>query len=80
MARGKTVRVDLPRRVETGRDGWLVAGTFDQHRRDMDFSAIYQALGALGRLLLAEPGDDVMAIAIGSWLPSTRARAVASPK
>jgi hypothetical protein len=36
-----------------------VAGKFDQYRRDIEFDAEYQALRALGRLLLAEPEDEL---------------------
>jgi signal transduction histidine kinase len=54
---GKTVLVDELRPVVTGRDGWFVAGKFDQYRRDLEFDAVHQALRAVGRLLLAEPED-----------------------
>ncbi|HET9518367.1 MAG TPA: AAA family ATPase, partial [Actinoplanes sp.] len=56
---GKTALVDHLRSVVTGRDGWFVAGKFDQYRRDLEFDAGYQALRALGRLLLAEPEDEL---------------------
>ena len=56
---GKTALVDELRSVVTGRDGWFVAGKFDQCRRDLEFDAVYQALRALGRLLLAEPEDEL---------------------
>ena len=56
---GKTVLVDQLRPVVTGRDGWFVAGKFDQYRRDLEFDAVYQAFRALGRLLLAEPEDEL---------------------
>ncbi|GAA1282745.1 hypothetical protein GCM10009609_54210 [Pseudonocardia aurantiaca] len=56
---GKTALVDQLRSVVTGRDGWFVAGKFDQYRRDMEFDAGYQAFRALGRLLLAEPEDEL---------------------
>jgi hypothetical protein len=52
---GKKALVDQLRQVVTGRDGWFVAGKFDQYRRDVEFDAGYQAFRALGRLLLAEP-------------------------
>lgn len=45
------------RAAVTGSDGWFVAGKFDQHRRDLEFDAVNQAVRALGRLLLAEPED-----------------------
>jgi predicted ATPase/signal transduction histidine kinase len=54
---GKTALIDQLRPVVTGRDGWFVAGKFDEYRRDLEFDAGYQAFRALGRLLLAEPED-----------------------
>jgi predicted ATPase/signal transduction histidine kinase len=56
---GKTALVDQLRPVVTGRDGWFVAGKFDQYRRDLECSAGFQAFRALGRLLLAEPEDEL---------------------
>jgi signal transduction histidine kinase len=56
---GKTALVDELRAVVTGQDGWFVAGKFDQYRRDIEFDAGYQAFRALGRLLLAEPEDEL---------------------
>src|ERR1700676_184496 len=56
---GKTPLVDELRPVVTGSDGWFVAGKWDMYRRDLEFDAINQALRALGRLLLAEPEDQL---------------------
>ena len=56
---GKTALVDELRPVVTGRDGWFVAGKFDQYRRDLEFNGVHQAFRALGRLLLAEPEDEL---------------------
>jgi signal transduction histidine kinase len=56
---GKTALVDELRPVVTGSDGWFVAGKFDQYRRGLEFDAVYQAFRALGRLLLAEPEDEL---------------------
>jgi signal transduction histidine kinase len=56
---GKTVLADELRPMVTGADGWFVAGKFDAYRRDLDFDAVYQALRALGRLLLAEPDEEL---------------------
>src|ERR1700761_4992933 len=56
---GKTALVDQLRPVVTGSDGWFVAGKFDAYRRDLEFDAGYQAFRALGRLLLAEPDDEL---------------------
>jgi predicted ATPase/signal transduction histidine kinase len=57
---GKTALVDELKPMVTSRDGWFVAGKFDQYRRDLEFDAVHQALRALGRLLLAEPEDAVV--------------------
>jgi signal transduction histidine kinase len=56
---GKTALVDELRPVVTGSDGWFVAGKFDQYRRDLEFDAVHQAFRALGRLLLAEPENEL---------------------
>jgi predicted ATPase len=58
---GKTTLVDELRPVVTRRSGWLVAGKFDQYRRDLEFDAVNQAFRALGRLLLAEPEAELVA-------------------
>ena len=36
-----------------------MAGKFDQYRRDLEFDGVYQVFRALGRLLLAEPEDEL---------------------
>jgi len=56
---GKTALADELRPVVTGVDGWFVAGKFDHYQRDLQFDAVNQALRALGRLLLAEPDDEL---------------------
>jgi signal transduction histidine kinase len=56
---GKTALVDELRPVVTHGGGWFVAGKFDQYRRDVEASAVYQAFRALARLLLAEPEDEL---------------------
>ena len=56
---GKTVLADELRPVVTGQDGWFLAGKFDEYRRDLEFNAVHQAFRALGRLLLAEPEDEL---------------------
>ncbi len=56
---GKTALVDQLRPLVTGNDGWFVAGKFDQSRRDLEFGGIFQAFRALGRLLLAEPEEEL---------------------
>jgi predicted ATPase len=40
--------------VVTGREGWFVAGKFDQFRRDLEFDGVNQAFRALSRLLLTQ--------------------------
>ncbi len=59
---GKTALVDQLRPVVTGGDGWFVAGKFDQYRRDLEFDGVAQAFRALGRLLLAEPEEELTAV------------------
>ncbi len=59
---GKTALADELRPVLTGRDGWFVAGKFDPYRRDLEFDAVHQAFRALGRLLLAEPDDELAGV------------------
>ena len=59
---GKTALVDQLRPVITGADGWWVAGKFDQYRRDLEFDGVAQAFRALGRLLLAEPEDELTGV------------------
>jgi predicted ATPase/signal transduction histidine kinase len=59
---GKTALVDELRPVVTGSDGWFVAGKFDQYRRDLEFDAANQAFPVLGRLLLAEPEEELAAV------------------
>ncbi len=56
---GKTTLVNELRPVVSGRNGWFVAGKFDQYRRDLEFDAVHQAFRVLGRLLLAEPEDEL---------------------
>jgi AAA ATPase domain/Protein kinase domain len=56
---GKTALVDDLRSAVADNDGWFVAGKFDQYRRDMEFDGANQAFRALGRLLLAEPDDEL---------------------
>src|SRR6201996_8072024 len=56
---GKTALIDQLRPVVTDGDGWFVAGKVDAYRRDLAFDASHQALRALGRLLLAEPEDEL---------------------
>ena len=50
------------RPLVTDNDGWFVAGKFDQYRRDLEFGGIFQASRALGRLLLAEPEEELVGL------------------
>ena len=45
---GKTALVDELRPVVTGRDGWFVAGKFDQYRRDLEFDAVAPGVSRVG--------------------------------
>jgi diguanylate cyclase (GGDEF)-like protein len=59
---GKTTVIDQLRPLVSADDGWLVAGKYDEHRRDRGADGVWQALRGLGRLLLAEP-DTALASA-----------------
>jgi signal transduction histidine kinase len=56
---GKTALVDQLRPLVTPNGGWFAAGKFDQYRRDLEFDGLLQAFRTLGRLLLAEPEDEL---------------------
>jgi diguanylate cyclase (GGDEF)-like protein len=56
---GKTSLIDTLQPIVTASGGWFVSGKFDQHRRGQEFDGVYQAMRALGRLLLAEPEDEL---------------------
>src|SRR4051794_21828489 len=58
---GKTALVDQLQPVVAAHGGWYVAGKFDQYRRNSAASGVHQAFRALGRLLLAEPEDQLAA-------------------
>lgn len=59
---GKSSLLTELRPLVTARRGFFAAGKFDQHRRDLDSDGVYQALRALGRLLLAEPDHELAAL------------------
>ncbi|WP_250032313.1 protein kinase domain-containing protein [Paractinoplanes maris] len=61
---GKTVLADELRPVVTAAGGWFISGKFDEYRRDQEFNAVQQAFTSFGRLLLAEPEDEVAAIRV----------------
>ena len=56
---GKTSLIDDLRSVVSAGDGWFVYGKFDEYRRDQEFDGVLQAFRGLGRLLLAEPEEDL---------------------
>jgi hypothetical protein len=56
---GKTSLVNELRQVVTSKGGWFVSGKFDQYRQDREADGVRQALRGLGRLLLAEPEDEI---------------------
>ena len=56
---GKTSLIDKLRPIVTASRGWFVSGKFDQYRRGQDYDGVYQAFRALGRLLLAEPDEEL---------------------
>jgi len=56
---GKTTLINELRPLVNAQQGRFVAGKFDQYRRDQATDGVYQALRALGRLLLAEPEAEL---------------------
>jgi diguanylate cyclase (GGDEF)-like protein len=59
---GKTALIDELRLTATTSQGWFVTGKFDQYRQDVRTDAVAQAMRALGRLLLAEPEAQLVAL------------------
>ncbi|MEN3359041.1 MAG: hypothetical protein V7637_3023 [Mycobacteriales bacterium] len=59
---GKTALIDELRSVAAARGGWFVTGKFDQYRQDLESDAVRQAFQALGRLLLAEPDEELAGV------------------
>ena len=59
---GKTALVNELRPAVTASGGWFVSGKFDQFQRDIEFDGVYLAFRALGRLLLAEPEDELVQV------------------
>ncbi len=55
---GKTALVNELRPMVTARRGWFASGKFDQYRQDAPTASL-EALRGLGRLLLAEPEDQL---------------------
>jgi diguanylate cyclase (GGDEF)-like protein len=54
---GKSVLIDELRSVVAEMGGWFVQGKFDQYQKGESADGVAQAMGALMRLLLAEPED-----------------------
>jgi diguanylate cyclase (GGDEF)-like protein len=52
---GKTALIDELRPLVSGRRGWFLIGTFDQHGHDITSGPVVLVLRAIGRMLLAEP-------------------------
>ncbi|GAB3272827.1 EAL domain-containing protein [Kineosporia babensis] len=52
---GKTALIDQLRPTVAASGGWFISGTFDVADSDLRSDAVVEALGALGRMLLAEP-------------------------
>ncbi|CAM3369357.1 AAA family ATPase [Polaromonas hydrogenivorans] len=59
---GKTALINELRPIVAARKGWFVAGKFDAQRQDLASDGVFQALRALGRLLLAEPEAELQAL------------------
>lgn len=59
---GKTSLANELRPVAASHDGWFVAGKFDQYRHGRENNGLMQAFRALGRLLLAEPEESLVAV------------------
>jgi hypothetical protein len=59
---GKSMLIDSLRPWVAAAGGWMVYGKVDQYQRDAATAgAVAQAMRALGRLLLAQPGDELAA-------------------
>ncbi|HWH81518.1 MAG TPA: AAA family ATPase, partial [Burkholderiaceae bacterium] len=56
---GKSALINELRPMVAARHGWFISGKFDSQRQDMASDGVYQALRALGRLLLAEPEAEL---------------------
>ncbi|WP_285689418.1 diguanylate cyclase [Actinoplanes sp. NBRC 103695] len=56
---GKTALIDELRPLVTAAAGWFVTGKFDQYRRDSESDGVQQSLRGMGRLLLAEPDEQL---------------------
>ncbi|OOG81392.1 ATPase [Hydrogenophaga sp. A37] len=59
---GKTALINELRPMVAARHGWFVAGKFDSQRQDLASDGVFQALRALGRMLLAGPETELQAL------------------
>ena len=59
---GKSRLVAQLRPLVAARGGYFIAGKFDQSRQDRDADGVNMAFRALGRMLLAEPEDELARI------------------
>ncbi len=57
---GKTALIDQLRPIVAAAGGWFISGTFEAADADLRTDALTSALGALGRLLLAEPESALL--------------------
>ena len=56
---GKTALIDRLRPIVAAAGGWFVTGTFEPGNTDLQSDAVTRAVRSLGRLLLAEPEDEL---------------------
>lgn len=59
---GKSALINELRPMVAARRGWFLFGKFDAQRQDLASDGMFQALRALGRMLLAEPEAEMQAI------------------
>jgi diguanylate cyclase (GGDEF)-like protein len=59
---GKTALIDQLHPIVSARGGWLVAGKFEQYRRDGASDAVSQVMRGIAALLLAEPEAALAAV------------------
>lgn len=59
---GKTALIEELRPIVTAGNGWFTSGRFDRYRRDQEHDGVGQAFRGLGRLLLAEPEEELAEI------------------
>ncbi|MGC3979936.1 MAG: AAA family ATPase [Steroidobacteraceae bacterium] len=57
---GKTALINTLRPYVTERQGWMLYGRFDRFRQELETDAVAQVLRSLGRMLLAEPEQELL--------------------